>query len=162
MSYRKRIIRQTFNHIARGFAFVARREQLSPVAKLLGQTTAELIVTTKQLPRAKNLTDLGETWQSAFPSKKLVPIESISNDTVVAQIHDQCALRGSGDVHACYRMMEFDRGVLERIGGQFVVLESQATPGVSRCRVAMRMAGQDMSDLTPAHVAGRHIAHKDT
>jgi hypothetical protein len=153
MSLGKRIIRKTFNRIARSFAFVARKEPLAPVSRLLGQSTAQMVVHSKRLQRADNLQQLGETWQRAFPSKKLVPIESVSDNTVFAQIHDQCALRGSGDVHACYRMMEFDRGVLERIGGQFVVLESQATPGVTRCRVAMRMAGQDMQDLTPAHLA---------
>lgn len=161
MSYSRRITRKMFNQIARGFAFIARQKQLSPLSTLLGQSTAALIVTSKKLGRANNLAELGETWQSAFPSKKLVPIESISDQTVVAQIHDQCALRGTGDLHACHRMMEFDRGVLKRIGGQFVVLESQASPGVSHCRVAMRMAGQDMGDLTPAHRAGRQTGDLD-
>lgn len=149
----KRFIRKAFSNIAKCFAFVARKERLSTLSKAMGQSTAQLVVSSKGLQRAHNLKDLGETWQRAFPSKKLVPIESISDNTVFAQIHDHCSLRGSGDVQACYRMMEFDRGVLERIGGQLVVLESQATPGISRCRVAMRMVGQDMSDLEPAHIA---------
>ena len=155
MSLSKRIIRKTFNIVAKGFALVARKEHLAPLSKVMGQGTAQLVVHAKGLQRAHRLEELGQTWQRAFPSKKLVPIESIADNTVYAQIHDQCALRGSGDVEACYRMMEFDRGVLERIGGQFVVLESQATPGISKCRVAMRMAGQNLGDLRPAHLVNR-------
>lgn len=153
MSAKKRFIRKTFNSIASFFAFVARWERLGGVSKFIGQSTAQLVVNSKGISKAKTLEELGENWQKAFPSKKLVPIESINRNTVIAQIHDQCSLRGSGNVEACYRLMEFDRAVLERIGGQFVVLESQATPGVTHCRVAMRMAGQDVSDLKPAHIA---------
>jgi hypothetical protein len=48
-------------------------------------------------------------------------------------------------------MMEFDREVLRHAGGQLVVLESQATPGVTVCRVAMRLQGQSLDGLVPAH-----------
>jgi len=48
-------------------------------------------------------------------------------------------------------MMQFDREVVERAGGQFVVLESQAAPGRTFCRVAMRLKGESVADLKPAH-----------
>lgn len=77
-----------------------------------------------------------------------MPIESIDDRTLITQIHTPCPLRGSSDVQACHRMMEFDRRILAHAGGQFVVLESQA---VGRCRVAMRMAGERIDDLRQAH-----------
>lgn len=48
-------------------------------------------------------------------------------------------------------MMAFDRELLRRVGGQFVVLESQASPGVRFCRVAMKLQGESLSDLVAAH-----------
>ena len=49
----------------------------------------------------------------------------------------RASVRGTGDVDACYRMMAYDRGMLARAGTGFEVLESQATPGVERCRVRL-------------------------
>jgi hypothetical protein len=74
---------------------------------------------------------------------------------VYAQIHTPCPLAGTGDLRACHRMMEYDREVVRHAGGQFVVLESQATPGVKHCRVAMRMKNVPTDDLTPAYAASK-------
>jgi hypothetical protein len=49
-------------------------------------------------------------------------------------------------------MMEYDREVMRRIGGELVVLESQASPGRTFCTVAMRRQGASMADFTPAHL----------
>jgi hypothetical protein len=51
--------------------------------------------------------------------------------------------------------MEYDREVVRHAGGQFVVLESQATPGVKHCRVAMRMKNVPTDDLTPVYAASK-------
>jgi hypothetical protein len=48
--------------------------------------------------------------------------------------------------------MEYDRKMLERIGGQLVVLRSQAEPGVEVCQVAIRKADVSMDELVPAHI----------
>ena len=91
-------------------------------------------------------------WQRMMPSRKMVPIIEETPDTVIAEIHAQCPYRGTGNVHGCQRMMEYDRKMLETIGGELVVLRSQAEPGVSVCQVALRRKGADLSDLVPAHV----------
>jgi len=49
-------------------------------------------------------------------------------------------------------MMEYDREVMRRIGGELVVLESQARPGRTFCTVAIRRQGASMADFTPAHL----------
>ena len=115
------------------------------------QAMARLAIRSKGIRAARDDADLGAQWQRGFPSSKQVPITRIENGTVYAQIHTPCPLRGSGDVHACYRMMEFDRAVAARAGGQFVVLRSQAEPGRTWCEVALRRAGVPVTDLTPAH-----------
>ena len=100
----------------------------------------------------RQISDLGTAWQQGFPSPKQVPIEAITPDTVYARIETPCPLRGSGDTRACWRMMEYDRVVAAAAGGQFIVLQSQAEPSVTCCRVALRHAGAEMSDLVPAHL----------
>ena len=87
----------------------------------------------------------------AWLSRKQIPITAVTSDTVFAEIHTPCPLRGTGDVHACYRMMAFDREVLRKANGQFIVLQSQAETGNTFCKVAMRPVGADTADLVPAH-----------
>lgn len=132
-------------------AFVARRPGLEAVSRALTRALARGTVRFKGIGRAQTVEQLGLLWQRSFPSRKQVPIESTTERTVLAQIHTRCPLRGSGDLAACHRMMEFDREVLRHVGGQFVVLQSQATPGVSHCRVAMRREGEALDDLVPTH-----------
>jgi hypothetical protein len=131
-------------------ALLARRPGLAGVSDAVTRRLAALAVRSKGIRRVQTLEALGAQWQRAFPAKKQVPIELVTADTVYAQIHTQCPLRGSGDVQACHRMMEFDREVLRRAGGQFVVLRSQAEPGVTQCRVAMRLQGQSLEGLVAA------------
>jgi hypothetical protein len=132
-------------------AFLARRPRLICVSNAIARWLARGTVRFKSIGRAATVAELGPLWQRSFPSRKQVPIESVSATTVIAQIHTPCPLAGTGDLHACNRMMEFDREVLRHAGGQFVVLQSQANPGVSYCTVAMRMQGQSIDDLIPAH-----------
>jgi len=88
------------------------------------------------------------------------------NDTVYYETHTWCALRGTGDVSACYRMMEFDRKMHKTLGGEFVVVHSQAELGRKTCVVAMRKEGGSTNDIEHAHlrVAREHdrtIPHVD-
>lgn len=151
----KWFIRVSVQATLRLLAFFARRPGLSWITSALTRSLAAITVRSKGIGAAANLQELGPLWQRSFPSSKQVPIESIDRNTVFAQIHTPCPLRGTGDVHACYRMMEFDRRVLEKAGGQFVVLDSQATPGRTFCRVAMRLKGENIEDLRPAHQGAR-------
>ncbi len=86
-----------------------------------------------------------------FPSKETNYIKSIEHASAYAEVRIQCPLRGTGDATACYRLMEYDRAMLEKIGGQLVVLRSQAEPGVEVCEVALRLQGANTDDLIPAH-----------
>ena len=148
---KKWFIRSFMQATLRLLAFFARRPRLAFASDFLTHMLARLAVKSKRIGRAESIADLGLQWQRSFPAKKQVPIESVSGNTVIAQIHTPCPLRGTGDVHACYRMMAFDREVARRAGGQFVVLESQATPGVGFCRVALRLEGESLVGLVAAH-----------
>ena len=78
-----------------------------------------------------------EEWQRMFPSRKMVPITHTDADTVYAEIHSECPYRGSGNLDGCYRMMEYDRKLMEKIGASFTVVRSQAEPGVRHCQIAI-------------------------
>lgn len=150
MRLRTRLIRATVGATLAASAWLARRPAFNAVTRALMRGLARLAVAARGIRPAVDAADLGAQWQRAFPSAKQVPLRRIERDTVYAEIHTPCPLRGSGDVHACHRMMEFDRAVLERAGGQFVVLRSQAEPGRTFCEVAMRRRGTPVSDLVSA------------
>jgi hypothetical protein len=156
----KRVLtRWTVQATLRALALIARRPALEPASKAATRALAALAVRSKRIRPTGRLADLGPLWQRAFPSPAQVPIERVSEDTVYASIHTPCPLRGTGDLQACHRMMEFDREVLRRAGGQFVVLESQAEPGVRHCRVAMRLKGRSLDGLVPAIERRRSDRH---
>ena len=100
----------------------------------------------------KDILDAGREWKRMFPRQGMQTILSSDDETVYAETRTWCPLRGTGDVHACHTMMEFDRRLMETIGGQFIVLQSQAEPGVTTCRVAIRRTGMPTDDLIPAHL----------
>lgn len=84
--------------------------------------------------------ELGRAWQRLMPDPSAMPITHVEGATAYGEIHIQCPLRGSGDLDACHRLMGYDRALLRPHGARFVVLASQAEPGVQRCRVAMHPA----------------------
>ncbi|MDD3762972.1 MAG: hypothetical protein PHP86_06765 [Nevskiales bacterium] len=142
--------------VLRVSAWMARQERLNALTETCMNLLARATIRTKRIRHADSLEGLGRQWQRGFPSAKQVPIKDITANTVFAEIHTPCPLRGTGDVRACHRMMQFDREVVRRAGGQFIVLSSQATPGNAFCRVAMRPLGADVSDLVPAHEVSRN------
>lgn len=151
MNIKKSLIRNSVQATLALSAALARRERLHVATHALMTGMARLTIHMKGIRPADSLPELGRQWQRGFPSAKQVPITEVTDNTVYAEIHTPCPLRGSGDVHACYRMMQYDREVLRQAGGQFVVLSSQAEAGNRICKVAMRRAGEDVSDLLPAH-----------
>ena len=148
----KFVIRNSVQAILNVLAFSARRPALHKLTRQITHGLASMTIRTKGVRKAKNLAELGKMWQKGFPSSRQVPIKKLDERTVYAEIHTPCPLRGTGDLHACFRMMGFDRKVVEKAGGEFIVLASQASPGRTHCEVAMRFCGEDVSDLPPAHI----------
>lgn len=93
---------------------------------------------------------LGKEWQRLMPNPKVMPITHVEGETAYGEIHVHCPLRGTGDVHACHRLMSYDRALMRPAGARFVVLKSQAEPGVERCRIAIRPADLPADDLVSA------------
>lgn len=103
-----------------------------------------LTLAVKKAEKKTSALKAAEEWQRMFPSKKLVPITKIEEDSVYAEIRSECPYRGSGNVEGCHRMMEYDRRMMEKIGAQFIVVKSQAEPGVSHCQIAISKSTTDL------------------
>lgn len=148
----KVILKQGVSATLQVMAFFARRKALLRASDWLTTLMARVTIRTKNIRKAQTLQELGAQWQRGFPSSKQVPITHIDNNTVYAEIHTPCPLRGTGDTLACYHMMRYDRTIVEQAGGTFVVQSSQAEPGNTFCKVSMRFSGQQLDDLVPAHL----------
>lgn len=130
---------------------IAKAPKLAPLSRLLLRFLAWQSLLLKRGKRQTSLKAVALEWQRMFPSKDINRIISLEQKTAYAEVHITCPLKGSGNVLACYRLMEYDRAMLRRIGGQLVVLRSQAEPGIEVCQVALRLQGMNMDDLVPAH-----------
>lgn len=155
---KKRVLKAGVQAALLGASLFARPQALGALSVRLMAALGARVARARGVRPVTTVAELGPAWQRAFPSAKQVPIVGGDERTVLAQIRTPCPLRGTGDVAACYRMMAYDRAFLERAGGQFVVLRSQAEPGRTYCEVAMRRAGESTDDLVPAHLRAEDAA----
>lgn len=133
-------------------AWPNRHPSLQPFSNWMMRCLARVAMKKADAKPAATLAELHREWSRSAPAMASYKLTKIEGDTAYAEVHSECALRGSGDVGACFRMMEYDREIMRKVGGELVILESQASPGRAFCTVAMRRKGASMSDFTPAHL----------
>ncbi len=119
-----------------------------PIMRSLGLITVKI----KGGKEKITTNEAAREWQKMFPSKKMVPIVEEDDGTVYAEIKSKCPYRGTGNVEGCYRMMEYDRKMMEIIGADFVVIKSQAEKNVDNCLVAITNNQNKRKKLIDAHV----------
>lgn len=143
-----------FNTTLKILAFLSRRKAFHRLTQWATQQSAQLNLYLNQPKSSDNIEDLAQTWQQLMPpdGQHFFKIAEITPDTAYIEIHLHCPLRGSGDVNACYKLMNYDRQLMDKTGGQLIVLESQSNSGKPYCRLAIRKKGDDVADLTPAHL----------
>ncbi|MBT3981672.1 MAG: hypothetical protein HOE90_09990 [Bacteriovoracaceae bacterium] len=130
----------TFNLFLNLLGALSKNPRLQLVSKYTMRAFANLTMLVKRARRANDLEQLGNEWQRMFPSKKFVPITHHDENKVYAQILGKCPVTASGDLSACHRLMEYDRHILKKIGGEFEVLQSKADPNIEVCLVAMTLS----------------------
>jgi hypothetical protein len=120
---------------------VTRVASLDSLARASARVFARLTLWANRARTSSSLEGVATEWdrmfRDSFPASHLTLIEG---DRAEGEIAAPCplGLAGTGDLRACDRAMEYDREIVRRLGGEFTVIESQATPGVRRCRVAIR------------------------
>ena len=124
------------------------------LASAMSGNAAKLNLTLNKPTPATTPSELGKQWMSMMPpdAKEKFAITSTDDRTAYGEIRIHCPLRGSGDASACYHLMNYDRTLMERVGGQLVVLESQSLTNNDHCKVAIRAQDDSVDDLIPAHV----------
>ncbi|MEM6348602.1 MAG: hypothetical protein AAF927_32260 [Bacteroidota bacterium] len=142
-----------FEVTLKGLAFFSRRKVFDGLTYWLTQQSARLNIALNQPKASEEVAALAEAWQKMMPpdGQEFFKLAGADEDTAYTEIHLHCPLRGTGDVKACYKLMNYDRNLMRAIGGELIVLESQSNSGKKFCRLAIRRSGRDNSDLIPAH-----------
>lgn len=122
---------------------ISRIERLDSLARGMARAMARLTLWANRARPSGTLSGVATEWdrmfRESFPASHLTVIGEAGAE---GEITAPCPLgfTGSGNVRACDRAMEYDREMVRRLGGEFRVIESQATPGVRRCRLAIRLS----------------------
>ena len=142
-----------FSTVLSILAFFSKRNVLNGLTQWATTQTAQLNLFLNKPSTTDEVGKLAEIWQELMPKdgQHYFKIKEITEDTAFTEIHLHCPLRGTGNVEACYKLMNYDRQLMEKTGGELIVLESQSNSGKNYCRLAIRVKGQDTSDLVPAH-----------
>lgn len=144
---------KTFNRILKILAFFSQRKMFDQFTLWLTKKNANLNVRLNKPKATDNVTELAETWKKMMPSDgaEFFKIKEVVEDTAYTEIHLHCPLRGTGNVEACYKLMNYDRTLMKAIGGELIVLESQSNSGKNYCSLAIRRMGENIDDLVQAH-----------
>jgi len=134
-------------------AFVGQRRAFTGLTHWLTTQAALLNVKLNRPSKANSPEALAERWQEMMPpsAKERFPIKTVDDETAYVEIHVHCPLRGTGNNYACHKLMNYDRKLMEQVGGQLIVLESQSNSGKAYCRLAIRKEGTTTADLKPAY-----------
>lgn len=142
-----------FSATLKVLSFFARRKAFDFVTQLLTSFSAKLNLTLNKPKVSVSAETLAKTWQDLMPpdGKENYKIKKVTKDTAYTEIHLHCPLRGTGNTEACYKLMNYDRKLMDKVGGNLIVLESQSSSGKNFCSLAIRAKGKDTNDLIPAH-----------
>ena len=154
----KQINKHLFNSLMDITHWLTETELRNVIGKPVMRGLGCLTLAVKKADEKSTAIESAEEWQRMFPSKKMVPITNVDGDTVHAEIRSECPYRGSGNVDGCYRMMEYDRKMMEKIGSKFTVVKSQAEPGVSHCKIAISKNTTDLPIEAKDRIA-REVQH---
>ncbi len=142
-----------FNATLKVLAFFSKRKYLNGLTRWLTGMAAKLNLMLNKPQPVTEARQLAETWKGLMPpdGQEYFKIKEVVEDTAYTEIHLHCPLRGSGNVEACYKLMHYDRKLMQATGGELIVLESQSNSGKNFCRLAIRPKGKSTDDLVPAH-----------
>ncbi|WP_273565881.1 hypothetical protein [Maribacter halichondriae] len=145
-------------------AFFSKRNLFNGLTQWATNQLARLTIFLNKPNIANNVEELATIWQELMPEdgREYFKIGEIKKNTAYTEIHLQCPLRGTGNVEACNKLMNYDRKLMNAAGGTLIVLESQSNSGKNYCRLAIRKEGLDTSDLIPANKKGKVNQNKTT
>ncbi len=155
MNFLKQILEKkwVFDSNLKLLGFIAQNSFLKSLTKPLTNFFAYLNLRLNKPKHSLNAKELAESWKNLMPvdGQEYFKIDRISEETAYVEIHIKCPLRDSGNVNAFFHLMNYDRKLMEGVGGELVVLSSQSNNKKGFCQLAIRKSGTDLGDLLPAH-----------
>jgi len=140
-----------FNRITQFLGRISQKNYLNLLTYTLTWLLAKLTILSRKGKSKSSVEGMTNEWLRMFP-EGICSIEKVEDGTGYGLVHADCSLVGTGDVNACYKMMNYDREMIEKIGGTLTVLESRANPAITQCcKVAIRPLNDQRTDLIPAH-----------
>ena len=156
---------KTFERTLALLAVMSRHPVFGRLTQPLTRALAWLNVRVNGHRSKESLAALGETWKAMMPpnDQELFRITEVTEEAAYAEIHLNCPLRGTETAMPA-TLMNYDRSLMKAVGGRLEVLESQATSGMTFCRLAIRLADGSQPKVnheqtkTCAHCSGEQSA----
>lgn len=121
--------------------------------KIIARILAHISLFKNKARRRETVGEIAEEWCRMFGLPQFWIIDRVEDETAYCEIRFDCSLEKTGDLQACYRLMEFDRALLKKIGGKCIILESRADPRIKgSCVLAIRKYDDPRNELVPAHI----------
>lgn len=126
---------EVFNRVLKLLAFFAQKKIFDRFTFWATKKNASLNLRLNKPKPVNNVSDLAKSWKKMMPSdgQKFFKIKEITNETAYIEIHLDCPLRGTGNIDACHKLMNYDRSLMKSIGGELTVIESQSNSGKTYC-----------------------------
>ena len=126
-----------FKIVLRIFAFLAKRKFFDSLTFSLTTIYANFNLLLNKQKETKSTEELGKMWVKLMPKDTPGIFRFISSDENAAhmQIHLKCPLRGTGNLEACEKLMNYDRQLMSKLGGKLIVKESQSNSVKLYCTI---------------------------
>lgn len=142
---------ERFNRITQFLGRISQKRHLNMVTYILTWLLAKLTILSRKGQPKNSVEDITKEWLRMFPDG-ICSIEKFEDKSGYGLVHADCSLVGTGNVSACYKMMNYDREMIKKLGGTLTVIESRANPAVKDfCKVIIRASNDRRVDLIPAH-----------
>lgn len=137
----KKIIekQKTFDLTLKFLSFLSNWNLTDNLIRFVTRRLAKLNISLNKPKPTNDLKKLAETWKALMPpdGQDFFKITNITDDTAFVEINLHCPLRGTGKVNTCFSFMNYDRTLMEEVGGSLTILESQSNSGKPYCKLAI-------------------------
>ncbi len=124
----------------RALSLIGKRKTFNRLTLALTTLLAKLNIRLNKPTKSDSVEDLAQTWKALMPrdGQEHFKITRVEDDVAYAEIHLHCPLRGTGNREACHQLMNYDRKLMEHVGGELTVLESQSNSGKPYCCLSIK------------------------
>jgi len=116
------------------YSFFAKRRFFNHTTRFLTTLAAKFSIIICHQDDIESL-NLVKKWKALMPYSDEFIIIDNKAEKGVAEIRINCPLKNTGNIDACHRLMNYDRKLMEKFGGELTVLNSQVYPKNNYCTI---------------------------